>query len=760
MSDLRSLLALLGEEPGLAEAIGRRDAMIAVPEPARALAVGAVAEVTSRRPLLVVTPTQAEAERLTADLSTLVGSDEVELFPAWETLPFERVSPAVETMGHRLRVLHRLGDPESAPVVVASAMAVVQRLDPDAVVAPVVVRTGDVVDPVELVDTLVRAGYRREHQVEHRGELAVRGSIVDVFAATADSPVRIDLWGDEVDRLTEFAVADQRSTGPVAGATIYPCRELRPDEAMRERAASLVAREPWGREQWDRLADGELFDGMESWRPWGVPAQLVLPDLVPGEGLIVLVEPRRIRDRAAEVLAEEIDLAASLSRTWDVDGSDLPRLHVGFDRLLARTEAAAWSLPVVADGPATPSMAVSGWDPVVGDLEALARQVQRLLGDGFRVVLAGDTAASVDRLTSLLSGHGVELAPVGAAGDLTVPGGHVVAAPLERGAIFPEVELAVLAESDVTGRRRAHRRTRVRRRAAERFFDDLEPGAYVVHHQHGVARFGGMVQRSIGGHERDYLLLEYRGSDRLYVPSDQIGAIRHYTGGETPTLSRMGGGDWSKTKARVRSAVQEVAQELVLLYQKRITTPGFAHGVDTPWQRELEDSFPDQETRDQLRAVDDVKADMEQPVPMDRLVVGDVGFGKTEVALRAAFKAIQSGRQVAVLVPTTLLAQQHHQTFRDRMAAYPIRVEVLSRFLTPGQARAVVTGLADGTVDLVIGTHRLLSGDIAFKDLGLLVVDEEQRFGVRHKEAIKAFRHDVDVLTLTASPIPRTLEMS
>ena len=318
----------------------------------------------------------------------------------------------------------------------------------------------------------------------------------------------------------------------------------------------------------------------------------------------------------------------------------------------------------------------------------------------------------------------------------------------------------MLVESDVTGRRRAHRAPRPRRTDAQGFFDDLKPGDYVVHHQHGVARYGGMVKRAMGGAERDYLLLEYRGGDKLYVPSDQIDAVRHYTGGDTPTLHRLGGSEWGRTKQRVRAAVQEIAEELVALYRKRVSAPGHAFPPDTPWQRELEESFPYLETPDQLKAIGDVKADMEDDSPMDRLVCGDVGFGKTEVAIRAAFKAVQDGMQVAVLVPTTLLAQQHFGTFSERFAGYPVRVEVLSRFLTPGQAKKVVDGLADGSVDVVIGTHRLLSEDVKFKNLGLLVVDEEQRFGVTHKEAIKRFRADVDVLTLTATPIPRTLEMS
>ena len=281
-----------------------------------------------------------------------------------------------------------------------------------------------------------------------------------------------------------------------------------------------------------------------------------------------------------------------------------------------------------------------------------------------------------------------------------------------------------------------------------------------MHYQHGVGRYGGMVKRAIGGVERDYLLLEYRGDDRLYVPSDQVDAVRPFTGGDSPSLSRLGGGEWQKNKARVREAVTGIAQELVVLYQKRIHARGHAFGLDTPWQRELEESFPFEPTPDQKKAIDEVKADMEGESPMDRLVCGDVGFGKTEVAIRAVFKAVQDGKQAAILVPTTLLAQQHLQTFSERFAGYPVRVEMLSRFLTNAQAKKVIAGLESGDVDVVIGTHRLLGGDLTFKDLGLLVVDEEQRFGVSHKEAIKGLKVGVDVLTLSATPIPRTLEMS
>ena len=774
---LSELPPLLADEPGLTSVLGRRDAVLVVPEPARAIAIAAIVERSERRPVVVAVPTTGEAERLAHDLELFLGADEVELFPAWETLPFERVSPAVETMGRRLRTMWRLREPSRAPaVVVASVRALVQRLGPHvADVEPIVVGVGDQLDPTELLGALVSMGYRREKQVEHRGEVAVRGSIVDVFPSTSDVPIRIDLWGDEIDRLTEFSVVDQRATIERAEIEILPCRELLPTDEVRARASELLVSQPWGREQWDRLAEGQMFDGMESWLPWLVPDSgggrtddadgnaEVLFDLIDADAQVLLIEPRRMRDRAADILSEEEDLARSLSRTWGVDvETDFPQLHLPFDRLLVRTDAPAWSITNLPEGPDVATVQASGWDPVVGEGSTLISQLERLLVDGYRIVVAADGSGSADRIVTLLGDQGLLFEfDERRRSDLTAPGGRVVVAPIERGFLLPAVKLAVLGEADVTGRRRAHRRARPRRAAAAQgYFDDLRTGDFVVHHQHGVARFGGMVKRTIGGVERDYLLLEYRGDDKLYVPSDQIDAVRHFTGGDSPSLSRLGGGEWQKSKARVRAAVTEIAQELVVLYQKRIHEPGHAFGPDTPWQRELEDAFPYEPTPDQRTAIDEVKGDMEAPSPMDRLVCGDVGFGKTEVAIRAVFKSVQDGKQAAVLVPTTLLAQQHLQTFSDRFAGFPVRVEMLSRFLTAAQARKVIEGLAAGEIDVVVGTHRLLSPELEFKDLGLLVVDEEQRFGVNHKEAIKNLRVGVDVLTLTATPIPRTLEMS
>ncbi len=762
---LAPLSGALRDDPGVIAMVGRRSGTIAVPEAARPLTLASLVTETERRPMIVAVPSGAEAERLRHDLARYLGEDDVTVFPAWETLPFERISPNVETMGRRMEVLWRLRDPERAPrVIVAPARALVQRLGPAVdEIEPIIVGVGDQIDIGELAEGLVDRGYRRESQVENRGQFAIRGSIVDVFGATADAPVRIDLWGDEVDRLGEFGVNDQRTTVSRSEVVIHAAREIVATEAIRERAADLVSKEPWGREQWERLADGDFFDGMESWLPWLVERDEVLIDHVSDDALVVLVEPRRLRDRAADIGAEEADLAATLARTWgaigDADeGESFPRLHLPFDRILSGTGAPVWTMTIAPEGPDVATVAATGWEAALGDPPPLVNQLHQLTADGYQIVVAADGAGTAARLAVLLADAGIHLPVLDALPDDRTSG--IVVAPLERGAVITSVKVAVLSESDLTGRRRTHRRARARKQAAQDTFDDLTPGDYVVHHQHGVARFAGMVTRAIGGVERDYLLLEYRGDDKLYVPTDQIDIVRHYTGGDSPSLSKMGGSDWQKTKAKVRSEVTEIAQELVVLYQKRVTAEGYAFAEDTPFQRELEESFPFEETPDQLTAITEVKGDMERAWPMDRLVVGDVGFGKTEIAIRAAFKAVQDGKQVAVLVPTTLLAQQHHQTFSDRLASFPVRVEVLSRFLTNAQAKKVVADVNSGDVDIVIGTHRLLNQDLEFKDLGLLVVDEEQRFGVKHKEAIKGLRTNIDVLTLTATPVPRTLEMS
>ncbi|MEM1333474.1 MAG: transcription-repair coupling factor, partial [Actinomycetota bacterium] len=761
---LAGLPPRLRSEPGLTRALADPDARLAVVEVARPVSIAALAHLSARRPLVVACPTGTAAAQLHDDLAQFLDADELALFPGWETLPFERVSPNVETMGQRLDVLWRIREPERCPkVIVAGVRALLQKLGPGATeIEPIEVRRGEEIDPDELVSRLVGFGYRREELVEHRGEFARRGAIIDVYPARASAPIRVDLWGDEVDRLTRFGVNDQRSTTDLDSVRVFPARELTPTAEVRARAERLVETEPWGREQWERLAEGTHFDGMESWLPWLVDDGQLLTDLLPESAKVLLVEPRRMRDRAADLIAEEADLAAALASSWARDeDTTFPRLHADPDTLLA-SAGSFWSIDSTPESPDTPLVEAMGWGPIAADGGGLTDRLRDLIADGYQVVVAADGAGSAQRLHSLLLDQGLDF-PIRPDTESARDGagGSIVVAPLHRGAQLPNGKFAIVAEPDLSGRRRAHRRARPRKQTAgATTFEDLAAGSFVVHHQHGVGKYEGMVKRAIGGVERDYLLLSYKGGDKLYIPSDQIDTIRQYAGGEAPKLHKLGGSDFAKTKGRVKSEVRQIAQELVLLYQQRVTARGHTFGQDTPWQQEMEAAFPYVETIDQKKAIDDIKDDMERSFPMDRLVCGDVGFGKTEIAIRAAFKAIQDGKQVAVLCPTTLLATQHGNTFADRFAGYPIRVEVLSRFLTPGQAKQVMAELKSGEIDCVIGTHRLLAADINFKDLGLLVVDEEQRFGVQHKEKIKGLETNVDVLTLSATPIPRTLEMS
>jgi transcription-repair coupling factor (superfamily II helicase) len=745
---LSDLALLAGQESALAT-LGGKNSLLACGEQARATIIAALSVRSPKTTMIVATPTGTAAQLLHDDLVQFLGASNVLIFPAWETLPFERVSPSVETMGRRLEVLWRIRGDQPPKVIIGSVRALLQKLGPDATtLEPIVVRPGEEIDADALLTRLVHGGYRREELVEHRGEVARRGSIIDVFPSTADTPIRIDLWGDEVDRLTQFNVNDQRSTDAIEVATIFPARELQITDEVKDMARSLVATEAWGREHWDRLSDGANFDGMESWLPWLITEELLLTDILPKDSELLLVDPKRMRTRAHDLLAEEDDLARALASTWarDADKS-FPRLHAEVERLFegaSSMRAISMSLPSEAlDAPTIPS---TGWGPVTGDAEGTAKRIRELIADKWNVVVAAEGEGSAQRLKDVFSEHGVN-----------VP---VIVAPLHFGCSLPVSKVAIIAEADLTGRRRTHRKVKAPKRDTTSVFQDLKPGDYVVHHYHGVGKYEGMVKRSIGGSERDYLLLAYKDGDKLYVPTDHIGAVRQYIGGDSPTLHRLGGSDFARAKQRVRSAVREIAQELVVLYQRRVTAEGHAFAQDTPWQHEMESAFPFVETPDQSKAIELTKADMERNVPMDRLVCGDVGFGKTEVAVRAVFKCIQDGKQAAVLVPTTLLATQHGNTFSDRFAGYPIRVEVLSRFLTNAQAKKVVAGLATGEVDCVIGTHRLLQESIKFKDLGLLVVDEEQRFGVSHKESMKKMKTNVDVLTLTATPIPRTLEMS
>ncbi len=704
--------------------------------------------------VLVVVPGEREAEELVDDLSLFL--EHVEFAPAWETLPFEHVSPNIATMARRARARHYLESPSGPAVVVASVRGAIQRLSPSPI-HPLVIRPGDQVDPKDLSGHLAMFGYQRTDRVEARGEFAVRGGIVDVFPAQEDVPIRLDFWGDNVEEIRSFSVASQRSEAKASALTAYPAREVRPDEFTREKARGLLIDATWAAPTWERVSEGQLFPGIESWLPW-LASETCLIDALDQKVNLLVVDPVRARDRARDLRKEESDLAAALAPTWGEKApvaGDHPMLFLDLDVSLSRRRHLA-----ITSAPTDPTdevLEVRGFDATPGDPESVAIGLSRLIEREITPVVAMDGVGAADRVARILLENGLAIERVDHLGGVRPA---VVAQGIHRGFVIPTLGVAVLGEPEIAGRRRAHRRVGGARGEATQQYRDLAEGDYVVHHQHGIGRFEGLVTRTMMGVERDYLIIEYAGDDRLYVPVDQLAAVKKYTGGEAPRVSRMGGKDWTDQKSRVRKAVAAVAQEVVELHRQRSRATGHAFPVDTPWQSEMEGAFPFEETVDQDRAIREVKVDMESGKPMDRLVFGDVGYGKTEVAIRAAFKAVLDGRQVAVLCPTTLLAQQHHQTFSERFASYPVRVEQLSRFLTAKQQKAVVSAITSGDVDVVIGTHRLLSEDITFKNLGLLVIDEEQRFGVAAKDAMKRLKVGVDVLTLTATPIPRTLEMA
>jgi len=721
----------------------------AVPAAARAFALAGLVRHGSG-PLLVVVSSEREAEDLVDDLSLFTSS--AFLLPAWETLPFEHMSPNAATMARRAEARHRLAAGEDGLIVVASVRAAVQRLSPSSP-DPLVIERGSEVEVAGLSRTFAELGYHRTDRVEGRGEFAVRGGIVDVFPAQLEEPFRLDFWGDTVDDIRTFSVGDQRSEDPVDVVVVYPSREFRPDEAVRARARVLARTDPWNAAVWERLSEGQHFSGMESWMPWMADDVNLLSGLAGGVRVTVL-DPVKVVERARDLAKEETDLAAALAPTWGQGAPEAgahPELFLPF-------EVRPWmEIPAIPSGPADEVLTVRGLDATPGNAEEIALALSRLVTKGVAVVVAMDGAPAADRVTRVLGEHGVVLERRDSLDRL-----ESVAIPVgvHHGFVLPDLGIAVLGEQELAGRRRAHRRSGRRRSAVGAEYADLKPGDYVVHHRHGIGRFEGLVTRTMAGIERDYLVVAYAGEDRLYVPTDQLASVTKYTGGEAPRVSRMGGKDWSETRDRVRKAVAAVAEEVVRLHRRRARAVGHQFAADTPWQQEVEAAFPFEETPDQLTTIAEVKSDMEGERPMDRLVFGDVGYGKTEVAIRAAFKAVASGKQVAVLCPTTLLAQQHYQNFSERFAPYPMRVEMLSRFLTARQEKVVVAGTAAGEVDVVIGTHRLLSQDMAWKDLGLLVIDEEQRFGVAAKDKIKSLKVGVDVLTLTATPIPRTLEMA
>ncbi|WP_374222134.1 transcription-repair coupling factor [Agrococcus sp. TF02-05] len=781
---LEPLLELL-ERGALAPVVeARRGGALSGIEPMRAPVVASLA-IASSRPLLVITATRREADAVRDDLEAWLPSAQVLTLPAWETLPHERLSPSAETVGQRGAALRAVAerDPATPTVVIASVRAALQPVADNLLdIEPVELVAGARgVDLAELSRRLVDLAYLRVDMVTRRGEFAVRGGIVDVFSPAADHPVRIELFGDEVEQMRWFHVADQRSDPtPLERVVLPPSRELLLTDAVRARARELAPEFPGIQQMLEKIAEGIPVEGMESLAPALLPRLVPVTHYLPDAGVVVL-GPERIRDRVAslnETNQEFLQAAWSAATAGGDAPVDLSSGFLSLDELHDAVDGPWWTLSTLQADESVDAIDAHAVPSFAGRADGAVEHLRERSREGWRVVVTAAGHGMVERAVQVLGEHGVAAREVEALPAELEPGiVHVTRAAIEHGFSLPEERVELVSEAEFFGRavgvdsRQPHKLAGRRRSVVDPL--QLKAGDYVVHETHGVGRFVELTQRTVssGGRNpvkttREYLVIEYAPSkrgqpgDRLSVPTDQLDQLNRYVGGEAPQLSKMGGSDWQQAKSKARRAVRDMAVELVQLYSKRMASKGRAFGPDSPWQRELEDAFPYAETPDQLTTIEEVKRDMERPVPMDRLLSGDVGYGKTEVAVRAAFKAVQDGTQVAVLVPTTLLVRQHFETFAARFAGFPVQVRALSRFQTDKEVRETMAGIADGTVDVVIGTHRILGESVSFKELGLVIIDEEQRFGVEHKEKLKALKANVDVLAMSATPIPRTLEMA
>ncbi len=746
---------------------------------------------------LIITHNEEHAARLHSDLIELLDEDRLPVlrYPTITQTLYDGLPPDRTTLGDRLVALERLARGERT-VVIASVSGIMHlTVPPDVIRAAVsTLHPEDMIDRDDLARTLAQLGYERADLVDGVGQFSVRGGIVDVFPAGAEYPTRIELFGDEIETIRLFDPASQRSTEPQDELLIGPAAELVPDaesldigitrieNALREEFRKLRQRERYDqakrldeavREDLERLSTTAHAAGLEHYLPYFFDRPASILEYLPEDSLIFVDEPVRTQ-AAAERMHSDVEreyqrgLRAGahlrLPDTACLSTDDLiQRLkHVGTERkviyltLLQREVPWAEKVPVVPFH--TPPV-----ESFAGQFELLA---EGLVGwqKAQQAILLSATAP--EQTVTALEGRNVPRISVLPDDAKELPRGEIAVSKvrLSGGFKLPSADLIVLTENELYGWQKI-RRTK-KRKFKQGFsvtaLTDLNVGDHVVHINHGIAQYLGTSKQTVNGIEREYLQLKYEGEDKLYVPVTQMDRVQKYVGGgeDGPNIHSLQGSRWTATKRKVRKSAQLLARELLKLYRERENAEGYAFSPDSPWMAEMEASFRFEETPDQDSAIIDVKADMVKPAPTDRLICGDVGFGKTEVAIRAAFKAVLDGKQVAVLVPTTILAQQHLNTFRERLAAYPVGVEMLSRFRSPQEQQKVVDGIKSGSVDVVIGTHRLLNADITFKDLGLVIIDEEQRFGVKQKERLKQFRASVDVITMTATPIPRTMHMA
>ncbi len=733
----------------------------------------------NKHPLLVVTSSSRSSEDLVNELREI--HDNVIEFPAWETLPHERLSPRSDTVALRIQSLYALKEKQQVhPIIVTPVRGIIHRIISSlGSTPPLNLKVGQEQSLEELVRHLSSLAYTRTDLVERRGEFAVRGGIVDLFLPLSNYPIRIDFFGDEIEDLSYFEVSDQRTIKSVEESiSIFACRELLLTDDVKNNALNAKSKYPGAEEMLDKISEGIIFEGMESLIPLLVDKTETLLSRVPAGTEIVFIDEQRIASRANDLLATNEEF---LNASWSnaVLGANAP-IHHGLEtyiswkeleeeisnKQLTREELSTYGSDLVEG---TDFLDYSAIDPMRGDIERTVEVLRQALEKNQSVVFATHGHGMLERYAGIFRGADLPVNIIEKLVDSPMKGSiNLTTSVITHGFESESAQIFFMTERDLTGSKGSVKDSERLPTKRKKAIDPLElkSGDFIVHEQHGIGRYVELMQRTVGGVTREYLIIEYasakRGQpgDRIFVPTDTLEQVSKYVGGEAPTVHRIGSGEWQKAKGRARKAVRQIAGELIRLYAARTSSPGFAFSPDTPWQRELEDSFSYIETPDQLSTIDEVKADMERPYPMDRIICGDVGYGKTEIAIRAAFKAVQDGKQVAVLVPTTLLVQQHSKTFAERYSGFPIKVAGLSRFNSAKESKEILSGLAAGNVDVVIGTHRILSNDVQFKDLGLVVVDEEQRFGVEQKESLKKLRTTVDVLAMSATPIPRTLEMA
>ena len=741
---------------------------------------------TSNTPLLIITTSTRHAEELSQEISSWIGKDLVVNFPAWETLPHERLSPKADTVTARFKALNKISD-QKVRVIVCSVRALLQPIIANDLNTSIIkIQQGLNLQMQELMNQLIRFGFLRSDLVERRGDFAVRGGILDIFPADQDHPIRIDFFGDEIEELSYFSISDQRSLEKIkVEVSIYPCREMLIDEKLKQKARTLGKDFPEIKDLTEKICEGILFEGMESLAAGLVDDFKSITDYLSPSTQIWLIDEPRIKSRAIDLLQtnNEFLQAAWSTVAWsDSKKIEAPielsnKLKIGgfyeLDYIKQQAEKKKLSLRTLnlySSDPADKEL------DFLDEIESYANKYEKAILDikswkkqGYVVVFTAAATGILQRFSEVLNSSEIANQQISEF-DQSINNELIwlIKSDIHHGFISSKHKFALVTDKDLSGQKSSDkdlaRMPSKRRKAIDPL--QLNSGDYVVHEQHGVGRYLELITRTTNGASREYLVIEYAPSkrghpaDRIFVPTDTLEQVTKYVGGESPTLHKIGGSDWQSSKRKARKAVKQIAAELIRLYAARMSAPGFAFSVDTTWQKELENSFPFVETVDQQATIDEVKRDMEKPNPMDRIVCGDVGYGKTEIAVRAAFKAVQDGKQVAILVPTTLLVQQHFNTFSTRYSGFPIRLAALSRFNTVRESKEIISNLKSGVVDVVIGTHRLLSKDVEFRDLGLLVVDEEQRFGVEHKEELKKARTNVDVLSMSATPIPRTLEMA